>query len=412
MQLRDRVVELRRVSGETLRANPLNFRKHPKAQRAALQGVLEAVGIAGALLAYEHPDHGLTLIDGHLRAEDHGAAEWPVVILDVTEDEANLLLATHDPIAAMAEADAAVLDELLKQVHTDSDDVVKLLDSLAKDAGGEWAKPPEIVEDECPDAPAEPTTKPGDLWLLGEHRLLCGDCRNKGDVQRVLNGDRATVIFTDPPYGVAIGAKNRMLNSFQRAGRNLRDIVDDGMSPDQLKQSLLPAFELIRTDAMAPDATLFVCAPQGGELCMMMMMMMQEAGLKVRHVLIWKKNQPTFSMGRLDYDYQHEPILLTWGKRHKRPMRGSHRTSIWEVDKPRASAEHPTMKPVELYANAYLNNSDEGDVAFEPYSGSGTACIAGEQVGRIVRAIEIDPAYCDVAVERWQNLTGEKAKRG
>lgn len=115
-------------------------------------------------------------------------------------------------------------------------------------------------------------------------------------------------------------------------------------------------------------------------------------------------------MGRLDYDYQHEPILLTWLKRHKRPMRGMHKTSVWRVDKPRASPEHPTMKPVELYANAYLNNSDDGDNVFDAYSGSGTMFIAAEQVKRRAFGIELSPAYCDVIITRWENLTGQKAK--
>jgi DNA modification methylase len=132
-----------------------------------------------------------------------------------------------------------------------------------------------------------------------------------------------------------------------------------------------------------------------------MMMMMMEANLKVRHVLIWKKNQPTFSMGRLDYDYQHEPILLTWGRRHKRPMRGMHKTSIWEIDKPRASPDHPTTKPIELYVNAYLNNSDEGDVVLDVYCGSGTAIMAAEQTGRAARCMEIEARYCDVAISRF-----------
>ncbi len=157
---------------------------------------------------------------------------------------------------------------------------------------------------------------------------------------------------------------------------------------------------------MSDDCTVFMTAPQGGELGMMMMMM-KDAGLPIRHVLIWKKNAPTFSMGRLDYDYQHEPILLTWSKRHKRPMLGTHKTSIWEIDKPRRSAEHPTMKPPELYVNAYMNNSDAGDVAYEPYSGSGTAIIAAQSTGRKCRAIEISPAYVAVALQRWADATGK-----
>lgn len=147
---------------------------------------------------------------------------------------------------------------------------------------------------------------------------------------------------------------------------------------------------------------------------MMMMMMMREAKLPPRHVLIWKKNAPTFSMGRLDYDYQHEPILLTWGKRHKRPMRGKHRTSVWEIDKPRKSAEHPTMKPVELYANAYLNNSDDGDAVADIYAGSGTAFVAAEQLNRRTFGMEISPGYVAVILERMTaqgckcKLSGEK----
>ena len=274
---------------------------------------------------------------------------------------------------------------------------------------------PDVVEDEVPPPPKTPITKPGDLWLCGEHRLLCGDSSKAENVKHVLDGQRAACVFTDPPYGVSIATKNRMLDETSGKGgsskRNVDDIVDDDLSPAELEARLLPTFVLVRTDAMAEDCAVFLTAPQGGELGMMMMMM-QKAGLKIRHVLIWKKNAPTFSMGRLDYDYQHEPILFTWLKRHKRLMAGKHKSSVWEVDKPRASAEHPTMKPVELYHNAYANHTENGDVVYEPYCGSGTAIIAAEQLGRRCRAIEIEPKYCDVAVTRWETLTGQKAKRG
>jgi DNA modification methylase len=265
--------------------------------------------------------------------------------------------------------------------------------------------------DECPDAPSEAKTKPGDLWLLGEHRLLCGSGADHDDVIKVMGGDLAQCVFTDPPYGVSIGKKNVMLNSFQKAGKNLTDIVDDDLSPEELKANIAPAFAEIKNTVMADDCTVFVCSPQGGGLgmMMMMMMMMQESCHRARHVLIWKKNSPTFSMGRLDYDYQHEPILLTWGKKHKRPMLGTHKTSVWEIDKPRANKEHPTMKPVELYTNAFLNNSDKGDVVYDGYGGSGTCIIAAEQTGRKARVIELSPHYCDVIINRWQKFTGKEA---
>lgn len=239
----------------------------------------------------------------------------------------------------------------------------------------------------------------GDLIEIGPHRLLCGDSRDLESVRYLMNGKKADMVFTDPPYGVSIGAKNRMLNSFQKAGRNLTDIEDDSAKPEDLKEILLPAFKNIR-GVMDDSCTVFVAAPQGGDLGMMMMMMMKEAGLPVRHVLIWKKNAPTFSMGRLDYDYQHEPILLTWGKRHKYYGKGQHKTSIWEIDKPRSSKEHPTMKPVELVANAILNNSKEKDTVIDFYLGSGTTMVACNQLDRVCYGIEITPKYCQVIIDR------------
>src|SRR5574341_1295768 len=236
-------------------------------------------------------------------------------------------------------------------------------------------------QDDVPPIPQKIITQRGDIWVLGEHRVMCSDSTQGLNVSKTLQSRRPTLIFADPPYGVSIGAKNRMLNSFQPSGRNLTDIKSDSLSPEHLKLQLLPAFVLIH-DVMADDCTICVTAPQCGELGMMMM---EEAGLRVRHVLIWKKNAPTFSMGRLDYDYQHEPILLTWGKRHKRPMAGPHKTSVWEIPKPRANKDHPTMKPVEIILNAILNHSDIGDTIYDPFCGSGSTVIACERTGRRCR---------------------------
>jgi len=256
------------------------------------------------------------------------------------------------------------------------------------------------AQDDGFEMPEEVNTdiKPGDIFQIGNHRLMCGDSRDKNNVTSLMDGKLADMVFTDPPYGVAIGAKNRMLNSFQKSGRNLTDIKDDAMKPEDLKASLLPAFVNLRS-IMSDHCTVFVTAPQGGDLGMMMMMM-AEAGLKVRHVLIWKKNAPTFSMGRLDYDYQHEPILLTWGKSHKYYGLGEHKTSVWEIPKPMRSKEHPTMKPVALVENALLNNSTTGDIIVDFYLGSGTTMVAAEQLGRLCCGMEISPQYCQVIIDR------------
>ena len=239
---------------------------------------------------------------------------------------------------------------------------------------------------------------PGDLWQIGSHRLLCGDSTKAEDVGRVMGGEKATCVFTDPPYGVSIGKKNVMLNTFHKAGRCLENLDMDDMKPEELKVMLLAAFTTFRA-FMADDCAVFVCSPQGGGLGMMMMMM-QEAGLEVRHILNWIKNSPTFSMGRLDYDYQHEPILYTWTKTHKRYNKGEFQTSLWSVDKPRANKEHPTMKPIELPTNAFLNHTDIGDVTADIFGGSGTSMVASENTKRKCRMIEISEAYCSVVLQR------------
>ena len=398
-------IERRKLS-ELVKAE-WNPRKITTEQQAALQRSLAEFGTVEPIIINRATGN---VVGGHQRLD---------ALLALGETETDVLVGDWS-----AEKEKA-LNVALNKIHGDWDEV-KLADVLTELQSAELeialtGFSEEEIErllfkefegetdaDDVPDeSQVETRCKRGDLWQLGEHRLLCGDSTVPENVERLIGGIKADMIFTDPPYGVSIGAKNRMLNSFQKAGRNLTDIVDDNSSPDELKSILLPAFKNARA-LMSDDCTVFVTAPQGGDLGMMMMMM-QEAGLKIRHVLIWKKNAPTFSMNRLDYDYQHEPILLTWGKRHKFYGLGDHKTSVWEIDKPRKSAEHPTMKPVALVKNALLNNSTGKDNVYDPFLGSGTTLIACEQLGRRCFGLEIEPRYCDVILARWEKFTGKVA---
>lgn len=391
----------------SLNHDPANARKHPEKNLDAIKSSLAKFGQRKPIVVQRD---GMIVRAGNgtlAAAKALGWSEIAAVLVDEDNASAAQYAIADNRTGELAEWDQETLASLVATMDPDSlnaigfdeKDVAKMMRDLT----------PDVTEDEAPAVQDEAITKLGDIWVMGEHRLLCGDSAATGTLETLLRGERVQCVFTDPPYGVSLGAKNRMLNEFQESGRNTTDIEDDSLTPEQLRDRLLPAFIAMRQHAMAEDCTVFVTAPQNGDLAMMMMMMMRDAGLQVRHVLIWKKNSPTFSMGRLDYDYAHEPILLTWGKRHKRPMLGKHRSSIWEVDKPRASPDHPSTKPVELYANAYQNNSDSGDRVLDMYAGSGTAFAAAEQVGRRCYGVEISPNYCDVIVRRWEAMTGKKA---
>lgn len=205
--------------------------------------------------------------------------------------------------------------------------------------------------------------------------------------------------MTDPPYGVSYDAR----------GERAMIENDDG-TPEEMHEFWLGAFRQALARCRA-GACHYVTAPQGGLMMMMMMMALRDAGWLVKHQLVWIKQ--SFVLGRADYHYRHEPILYGWkpGAGHFWGG-GTAQDSVWEIDRPQRSELHPTTKPVELFARAMRNSSREGELVLDPFSGSGTTLVAAEQLGRRCAAVEISPAYCDVIVERWQNLTGGKAVRG
>jgi DNA modification methylase len=399
------VKELRYVPASQLQPNPKNWRTHPEQQQNALRGILAEVGIAGAVLAYETPEGGLKLIDGHLRAETLGNADVPVLVLDVNEAEADKLLATIDPLGAMAEADADKLRELLEEVETASEDLANMFTELAQEAGIlDGLNDAEITEDEVPEPPVDPITKPGDLWLLGDHRLLCGDSTKAEDVGRLMDGILASLVVTDPPYGVSYADKNAFLNAVDKGNSVQTPIENDHLDKESAQKLWKDSFTHMGA-AMRPGACVYCFMPQGGDQ-MMMMMMMMVAGIEPRHELIWVKNNHV--LGRTDYAYKHEPIMYAW-KSGGHKFYGDFQTSVLEFDRPNASKLHPTMKPVELIARLVQNSSAVGEVLYEPFCGSGTTLIAAEQLGRKCYGMEISPAYCDVIVKRWETLTGRQA---
>lgn len=410
---RSRIKELRTVSADELRANPQNFRTHPEHQRAALRGVLEEIGIAGALLAYEDAEWGLTLIDGHLRQDEGG--DWPVIVLDVDRMEANLLLSTHDPIAALAGTDPAKLDALLRDTLTGEAAVQTLLDDLATKAGlyQELTTAPGQGGDEFDTTPPSGPTRSqlGDLWQIGPHRLLVGDCTDRANVARLMQNDKAEMIWTDPPYGVAIGDKNKFLNAIARSNRVEENLENDTLDEDGLLAMLRGCFALAAAHCLAGGAW-YVAAPPG-PLHVLFGLALKELGIW-HQTIQWVKNNATFAPLGVDYHWRAEPIFYGWlpGAAH-RYYGGRQQDTVWEIDRPLASPDHPTMKPIELVQRAIENSSRPNELVYDPFLGSGTTQIAAHRAGRRCYGCEIAPRYADVILRRAEaeGLTVELTER-
>lgn len=398
MKIRDRIKELRRVKASELHPNPKNWRTHPKQQLDALRGILAEVGFAGAELARELPDGSLQLIDGHARAEIAGDAEIPVLILDVTESEADKILATFDPLGAMAEADAGKLEELLREVQTGSEALAEMLAELAEDNGIlDSLGDAEILEDEVPEPPTEPITKPGDLWLLGDHRLLCGDSTKAEDVKRLMAGAKAEMMFTDPPYGV-----NYEGGHFHSGNVNVKRVREKLEHDDST--DIYPRFLPVALSVVDGPCYMWFA----GSKALPVYQAVEDCKCTVSALLIWHKTNATYAAMNAQYKQRHEPCL--YFKPSKSTLRWigpSDACTLWEFKRDGVNEFHPTQKPIALAANALKNHKAES--VLDCFCGSGSTLIAAEQLNRKCYGMEISPAYCDVIVKRWETLTGKKA---
>jgi DNA modification methylase len=251
-------------------------------------------------------------------------------------------------------------------------------------------------EDEADlEPPVEPITKPGDLWLLGEHRLLCGDSTNLTDVERLMNGERAVVCLTDPPYSVAYEDLEREPGRVTR--RELGDAYRDPQNAEVLLHgfiAILPSDVLVLTYVFNKHFQEMAAATTEFDLL---------------YECVWVKQHFTFIMGRR-YQPKHEPILIFRRKGATGVFNvPANQSTVFEYDKAARNPDHPTPKPVELWVKLMEYHSNRGDVVYEPFGGSGTTIAAAEQLGRLARVMELQPGYCDVIVARWERLTGRTA---
>lgn len=242
----------------------------------------------------------------------------------------------------------------------------------------------------------EPVTQPGDLWILGKHRLLCGDATVIADAKNLMAGQLADMVFTDPPYNVDYEGKTK---------EKLK-IKNDKMGDEQFYRFLVDSFTNM-VEVTEPGGAIYICHADGEGINFRRAMV--DAGWELKQCIIWVKNH--FAMGRQDYQWQHEPILYGWKKGKHHWFGDRRQTTVWQFDKPLRNSDHPTMKPIGIPARAIKNSCRYGGVVVDFFLGSGSTLIAAEQTGRICYGMELDPVYCDVIVKRWEQLTGQEAKR-
>ena len=249
---------------------------------------------------------------------------------------------------------------------------------------------------------------PGDIWQLGDHRLMCGDSTDLETVKKLMGGGLADMIFTDPPYGVSYTDKNEFLNRIGKPIGVPNPIENDSKSPEEMNIFWKQVFGNL-AEITKDDAAYYVTSPQGGDL-LLLLLAIRETPFALKHTLIWNKNNHI--LGRCDYNYKHEPIIYGWKKKgtHHFYGAGKFKTSVWDIDKPLKNDLHPTMKPVELVANCLLDCTKEGDSVVDVFGGSGTTLIAAEQLKRRCYMMELDTHYCDVIIARWETLTGKTAQ--
>jgi DNA modification methylase len=411
-----------------------NARTHSVEQIEQLTRSIGEFGFTNPLLI----DETDRIIAGHGRLQAAlalGMSEVPVIILaGLTDAQRRALILADNKIALNSGWDLKLLTEELADLKLDGYDLTLTGFSLEEIDGLTPVLVDEKDPDEAPDLPAEPKTKPGDVYVLGPHRLVCGDSTSMENIDRLMRGELADVCWTDPPYNVAYETK---------AGKIANDDLDDGEFRDFLSGAYGCAFAV-----MKPGAAIYVAHADTEGLNFRATF--RAAGFKLSGCLIWRKD--SLVLGRSDYQWQHEPILYGWkpGSRH-RWYGGRKLTTMIDLDqdrmpfkrrddgryeirfgdtvmvidgtaqieelvpsvinepKPKRSDGHPTMKPVALIERMLRNSARPGDIVLDLFGGSGSTLMAAERLGMCARLSELDPGYCDVIVGRWEAYTGRKA---
>lgn len=402
---------------ESLRLDPDNVRTHPDRNIDAIAKSLATFRQVKNIVVHEFEgsDHHTVIAgNGTLRAAlELGWTHIAAVHFVGTDEQARAFAIADNRTTDLSAFDSKALAAELATLSNSLDDLSVTgfteadLELLIEENGEDQSsigdgQDPDNVPEELPE---RPVTETGDVWILGKHRLLCGDSTDQDTVRDFVDAGSIDLVITDPPYNVGYIGKTA----------DSLTIKNDKMAEARFRQFLLAAFQQMR-NALKQGGAFYIFSPAGPHGTVFRNVLGEV--MQLRQVLIWCKDQ--FVLGRSDYHYRHEDILfghrqedVIYGWRDGEPYYfKADRTldSVWECERPKASRIHPTMKPVKLLAKAIRNSSTRRQTVFDPFCGSGSTMIACEMMARACRTIELDPAYCDAAVQRWQTLTEKEAR--
>lgn len=385
-----------------LKPNPRN----PRVNDAAVDAVARSIQEFG----FNNPiitDADLNVAAGHTRlkaARKLGLETVPVIrVPGLVGSKFTGYTIADNKTAEIAGWDEDLLAQIVSELNLESDfdlgslgfddsELTKLLDTSVEDEDDK--------EDDAPPLPEVPVSKPGDLYILGDHRLYCGDATDPNSYRVLLEGEKIDCLITDPPYGVSYMSRGKKREEWG-------GIANDDLAPDALETFLRKVFTNIAGVAR-PGMTAYVCHALGlAGVRPAFERAFLSAGFQLSATLIWVKQCPTMGWG--DYRHQAEPLLYGWIGEGHRKIKDRTQSTVWQIDR-EVSLAHPTQKPVALISRALRNSTIRGEKCLDVFVGSGTAIIACEQLGRRCFAMELEPKYIDVCVQRWKQYTGRKAE--
>jgi DNA modification methylase len=415
---KNRIIGIENVDPKTITMHPSNYRTHPDHQQKMMGGVFEDIGWIQAVIVNKQTGN---LIDGHMRVElaiRNNEAEIPVIFIDVDPEEEGKILATFDPITGFAKEEKDKLAEIISSVQSRSDDLNNLIkrvanrnkidfgpDDLEKQEKETKEEKREREEEERQSLVAQWEVEKGQLWVIPsksvggfEHRLMCGDSADRELVTYLMNGKKAALMVTDPPYGCDFDKK------YNPKSKDWEKIDNDDKKGDQLKDWFIGILD-IWSENMNENSSYYVWSGVFEE-GFAIYHAMKEQEIHIQGQIVWAKN--AFSLGQTDYHWQHENAWYGFrkGKKIKHVWNGGRdQSTLWEVHKvSNQDYLHPNQKPTELYSIPIQNHTRSGEICAEPFCGSGSQIVAAEQYGRLCYAMESDPVWVATTLDRLSRI--------